>query len=149
MRKFLALEDNDVGAVVFLGGTTKDSTWRDKLIPKLTVSYFNPVVENWTEEHRQIEEQAKNTALIHVYVITPKHVGSYSFVEMCVSALTSSNKKTFIVFLNEDDGVVISEDRQHSHNATIKLLKETTNKETVQFFDNLDTLAEAINRTTF
>ena len=35
---------------VFLGGTCNNSTWRDKLIPSLSINYFNPVVENWTPE---------------------------------------------------------------------------------------------------
>jgi hypothetical protein len=39
-----------MGSTVFLGGTCNNSKWRDILIPKLKVSYFNPVVENWTPE---------------------------------------------------------------------------------------------------
>ena len=38
---------------VFLWGTCNESTWRDKLIPKLeniNFGYFNPVVEDWTPE---------------------------------------------------------------------------------------------------
>ncbi len=31
---------------VFLGGTVSDSKWRDYLIPKLEIEYFNPVVEH-------------------------------------------------------------------------------------------------------
>lgn len=29
----------------FLGGTTNNTNWRDKLIPKLKIDYFNPVVD--------------------------------------------------------------------------------------------------------
>ena len=35
---------------IFLGGTCNGTTWRDELIKGLTVDYFNPVVEDWTEE---------------------------------------------------------------------------------------------------
>ena len=42
---------------VFLGGTCNNSTWRDKLIPLLKIDYFNPVVEDWTEEAQQIENK--------------------------------------------------------------------------------------------
>ena len=35
---------------VFLGGTCAESTWREKLIPLLKINYFNPVVDDWTEE---------------------------------------------------------------------------------------------------
>jgi hypothetical protein len=31
---------------VFLGGTCAETTWRDDLIPKLQIDYFNPVVED-------------------------------------------------------------------------------------------------------
>lgn len=35
---------------VFLGGTCAETTWRDKIIDKLSenIEYFNPVVKNWT-----------------------------------------------------------------------------------------------------
>ena len=47
---------------VFLGGTCAESTWRDYLISKLDkskIQYFNPVVENWTQEcmDREIYER--------------------------------------------------------------------------------------------
>ena len=31
---------------VFLGGTCNESTWRDELIKKLKIDYFNPVVDD-------------------------------------------------------------------------------------------------------
>ena len=33
---------------VFLGGTCNESLWRDKLIKKLEIDYFNPIVKDWT-----------------------------------------------------------------------------------------------------
>ena len=35
---------------VFLCRTCNESTWRDDLIKKLTIDYFNPVVDDWTPE---------------------------------------------------------------------------------------------------
>ena len=35
---------------VFLGGTVADSKWREYIMPKLEIEYFNPVVDDWTEE---------------------------------------------------------------------------------------------------
>ena len=35
---------------IFLGGTCNESTWRDELIPNLTIDYFNPVVKDWTPD---------------------------------------------------------------------------------------------------
>ena len=37
----------------FLGGTCAETTWRNELMPLLDdkgIEYFNPVVEDWTEE---------------------------------------------------------------------------------------------------
>ena len=55
---------------VFLGGTCNGSKWRDNLIELLDkkVQYFNPVVENWTEECRlkEIEERKKASVLLYV-----------------------------------------------------------------------------------
>lgn len=74
---------------VFLGGTCANSTWRDKLIPMLEVSYFNPVVEDWKPED-QLEEirQRANCAYV-LYVISPEMEGVYSIAEV----VDDSNKR--------------------------------------------------------
>ena len=75
---------------VFLGGTCNGSTWRDKLIPMLhtDVPYFNPVVEDWTDECQLIEEQEKwGPCDIHLYVITPDIKGAYSIAELVESVI--------------------------------------------------------------
>lgn len=77
---------------VFLGGTCNGSTWRDKLIPMLhtDVLYFNPVVEDWTEDCQLIEEQEKwGPCDIHLYVITPDMKGVYSIAELVESVMCS------------------------------------------------------------
>ena len=72
---------------VFLGGTCNDSSWRDSLIKDLKIDYFDPVVEDWTEEARLNEEKGKADSSILLYVITPDMRGFYSIAELCVSAL--------------------------------------------------------------
>jgi hypothetical protein len=67
---------------VFLGGTWANTTWRDELIPLLTIDYFNPVVEDWTSECQAIEEQEKASSKLHLYVITSKMQGVYSIAEV-------------------------------------------------------------------
>ena len=77
---------------VFLGGTCNGSTWRDKLIPMLhtDIPYFNPVVEDWTEDCQVIEESEKwGPCNIHLYVITPDMKGTYSIAELVESAICS------------------------------------------------------------
>lgn len=87
---------------VFLGGTCNESTWRDILIPFLEIDYFNPVVDDWTEECYQEELKQRSECDYCLYVITPKMTGSYSIAEV----IDDSNKrpnKTIFCFL-EDDG---------------------------------------------
>lgn len=87
---------------VFLGGTCNDSLWRDALIPKLTINYYNPVVPNWTEAFKQKEIKERLSADYCLYVITSKMKGVYSIAEI----IEDSNKrpeKTVFCF-SEFDG---------------------------------------------
>ena len=102
---------------VFLGGTCNDSTWRDDLIPKLKIDYFNllpkkplplgrgqftPVVDDWNKEAQQEEIKERKNSDYVLYVITPKMSGVYSIAEV----VDDSNKrpeKTLFCVLNIDD----------------------------------------------
>ena len=56
---------------VFLGGTCNESTWRDEIIPLLEeagIDYFNPVVEDWTEDCIEIENIEKMRSVIFIYM---------------------------------------------------------------------------------
>lgn len=95
----------------FLGGTCNNSKWRDELIPLLeehNIPYFNPVVEDWTPECQEIEEDEKNNKCgVHLYVITEEMLGTYSIAEVIHSAHlanmygTSVNKVMFIVLYSK------------------------------------------------
>ena len=71
---------------VFLGGTCNESTWREELIKLLEVSYFNPVVDDWTSacvENENKEKYEKCDVLL--FVITKEMTGVYSIAEMVES----------------------------------------------------------------
>ena len=88
---------------VFLGGTCTGHNWREQIIPKLHCDYFNPLVENWTEECRLIEEKEKKICDCHLYVINGFMTGVYSIAEV----IDDSNKRperTIFLFKVEDDG---------------------------------------------
>ena len=93
---------------VFLGGT-KNSTWRDDLIPMLEaqgIEYFNPIVDDWDEAAQQRELQERESCDICLYCITPKMTGVYSIAEL----IDDSNKrpeKTVLVVLEEDPSMPI------------------------------------------
>lgn len=83
---------------VFLGGTANNSSWRKELIKELKIDYFDPIVENWTEECIAEEERQKwSECNIHLYVFTPEQHGFYSFVE-----LMDSLYKTNTIFAFSD-----------------------------------------------
>ena len=87
---------------VFLGGTCNESTWRERLIGVLKIDYFNPVVEDWTEECMAEEICQRKSCDFVLYVITPKMTGVYSIAEV----VDDSNKrpeKTVFCFLNVDE----------------------------------------------
>ena len=86
---------------VFLGGTCNESIWRDTLISMLSIEYFNPVVEDWTEECYQEELKQREICDYCLYVITPRLTGTYSIAEV----IDDSNKrpgKTIFCFLEHD-----------------------------------------------
>lgn len=86
---------------VFLGGTVADSTWRQELIPLLTIDYFNPVVDDWNEEAYQRELYEREHCEYNLYVITPKLIGYYSIAEIMDDAMKKSDR-TIYAFFNED-----------------------------------------------
>lgn len=86
---------------VFLGGTCNESLWRDKLISMLKIGYFNPVVDDWTEECMMEERKQREICDFCLYVITPLMTGVYSIAEV----IDDSNKRpdrTVFCFLDED-----------------------------------------------
>lgn len=87
---------------VFLGGTCNNSKWRDILIKMLNIEYFNPVVEDWTEECMAEEIRQREICDYVLYVITPRMTGVYSIAEV----VDDSNKrpdKTILCILAEDE----------------------------------------------
>ena len=86
---------------VFLGGTCNESTWRDILIKLLDIDYFNPVVEDWTEECMAEEIKQRKLCDYVLYVLTPLMTGTYAIAE----AVDDSNKrpeKTIFCYLEKD-----------------------------------------------
>jgi len=84
---------------VFLGGTCANSLWRDKLIPMLTIDYFNPVVSNWTPECQLEKLKQREECDFVLYVLT-RIYSTFSIAEV----VDDSNKrpeKTILCIMNE------------------------------------------------
>lgn len=125
---------------VFLGGTCNNSTWREALIPHLQCDYFNPVVEDWTEEAQQLEIEKRQTCDFVLYVLTPKMTGVYSIAEV----VDDSNKrpeKTLFCVLNQDDNNEFTEHQLKSLN----MVKEMILANGARVFDDLIKVSEFLN----
>lgn len=82
---------------VFLGGTCNGSTWRDELIPKLGIEFFNPVVNDWTSECQEEEYRQKELCNIHLYCITSKMSGVFAIAEAIDSVHINNIRTLFHV----------------------------------------------------
>jgi len=125
---------------VFLGGTCNNSTWREKIIDGITIDYFNPIVDNWTEECQKEELKQREICDYLLYVITPKMKGVYSIAEV----VDDSNKKpnrTIFCFLEEDDNDVFDEQQIMSLNAVGKLVERNGSK----YFRSIEDVINYLN----
>jgi len=125
---------------VFLGGTCNDSTWREKLITKLQIEYFNPVVDDWTEDDYQEELKQRKSCDFCLYVITPMMTGTYSIAEV----IDDSNKrpeKTIFAFLEDDDSKKFDKDQIKSLDKVGVMVKDNGGK----YFKSLDEVSVYLN----
>ncbi len=125
---------------VFLGGTCAKTTWRDDLIKLLDINYFNPVVEEWTEEAQELEKQEKTLFCnIHFYCITKEMTGVFSIAEV-VDSVHTPNITTILQVM--PDG--FDEFQIKSLNAVIDLIQSRGG---VAYSDNdINKAAELLNQ---
>jgi hypothetical protein len=131
--------------LVFLGGTN-NSTWRDQIIPKLEIDYFNPIVKDWTPDCKQKEIEVRSYADYLLYVITPAMTGVYSIAEL----VDDSNKrpnKTIFCYLDTDNinGNVLkfTEHQISSLNSVGQMIQSNGAK----WLKNLDEVVNYLNNT--
>ena len=98
--------------LIFLGGTCNGDEWRTEFIhhwkknediKKSKIKLFNPIVEDWTEEDKKREDEAKEKALINLFVITPKMIGTFSIAEAVECVNNFSSKTIFIIYNKHND----------------------------------------------
>lgn len=91
---------------VFLGGTAGESKWREELISMLNISYFDPIVQNWTEADKERELQERKSCNFILYVLTPLMEGVYSVAELVDDSNKQPNKTLFCILKTDRlDGV--------------------------------------------
>lgn len=124
---------------VFLGGTRNGSTWRNDLIRILKIDYFNPVVEDWTEECMEEEQRQKKTCDYCLYVITPKMTGYYSIAEVVDDSNKRPEKTSFCVL--KEDYCRFTLRQEESLNAVGSMVEENG----VTVFYSLEDVANYLN----
>lgn len=106
---------------VFLGGTCAHSDWRNELMPILdsyNITYFNPVVPDWTSACQVIEDWHKEHDDFNLFVITSEMKGVFSIAE--VVDLSNKKPSTTILCVLRDG---FTKGQLMSLDATIKLVK--------------------------
>jgi len=126
---------------VFLGGTWNGSSWRNTIIPMLTIDYFNPVVENWTEECMAEEIKQREECDYGLYVITPKMTGVFSIAEVTADACRKPGK-TILVVLHGDGRSQFSTHQLRSLESVQKLVSSMG----ATVLPTLEAAAEWMNR---
>ena len=127
---------------VFLGGTCNDSHWRDEFVKhiKSNLTWFNPVVKDWNENAKQIEDEQKKHSRYKFYCLTPKQIGFYSIAEITEDAIVNS-KETILCILNEDGDVKWTPGQKKSIDAIEFLIR----KYGVSIFYNLTDAAKYLD----
>jgi len=126
---------------VFLGGTCGESDWREKLIPMLDISYFNPIVDNWNEAAQKREIKEREDCDFCLYVLTPDMEGVYSIAEV----VDDSNKrpeKTVLCILPKSKDKTFTPNQEKSLDRVCKMVEENGAK----VFPTLKKVAEYLNK---
>ncbi|WP_101773446.1 nucleoside 2-deoxyribosyltransferase domain-containing protein [Peptostreptococcus faecalis] len=121
---------------VFLGGTCNNSTWRDDLMPMLTINYFNPVVGDWTEECMEEEREQREICDFCLYVITPEMTGVYSIAEVIDDSNKKPEKTIFCLLGNTGNGWTKGKYR------SLNQVGEMVNRNGGRYFKSLEEVAE-------
>ncbi len=103
-------EDAQVFLMGTIGGAWSDPNrdcWREHVIQpeldELGVTYYNPVVEDWSEENAREEAEAIKNAETIVMVITANHSSIGSLAESGWAILSAiERKQTVIVYIAKD-----------------------------------------------
>ena len=128
---------------VFLGGTCNESKWRDELIPMLKIDYFNPVVDDWTEEYYQEELRQREICDYCLYVITPRMTGVYSIAEVVDDSNKRPNKTILCVLRKDiDSELFFNKTQMKSLDKVGQMVKMNGGK----YFKSLEEVAAYLNQ---
>jgi hypothetical protein len=126
---------------VFLGGTCNNSLWRNEVIKDLTISFYNPMQEEWTPAMMEEELKQRAESDFCLYVLTPKMEGFFSVAEI-IDDSNKRPKKTIFCFLDEDDGKTFSAVQVKSLTQVAKMVKDNG----AMYFEKLSDVVNYLNQ---
>lgn len=129
---------------VFLGGTCANSTWREDLIERLRIDYFNPVVADWTPECQAEELRQRETCDFVLYVITPRMEGVYSIAEVVDDANRRPEKTVFCV-LDSDPTDAVNYEFTKAQRKSLKAVEDLVRSRGARVCGNLGEVAAFLN----
>ena len=121
---------------VFLGGTCNNSTWREDLISKLKIDFFNPVVEDWTIECMEEELKQRKQCDICLYTISSEMKGVYSIAEVIDDSNKRPEKTVFCLLSSGFDD---------SQLKSLGAVRDMVERNGGKSFEDLDRLADYLN----
>ena len=125
---------------VFLGGTVNNSKWRDYMMPRLEIEYFNPVVEEWNDEAYQKELDERINCDYCLYILTPKMTGFYSLAEVADDSYKRPDRTIFCFVHKDEEDVFTSREVKIMENIGKKVEENGG-----LCFDTIDNVIEYLN----
>jgi len=125
---------------VFLGGTVNNSKWRDYVISKLSVDYFNPVVDEWTTEAQEQEIFEREHCDYCLYVITPRMTGYYAIAEIIDDSFKRPDR-TIFCYLKVDDEYKFNEQQIKE----LEDIRKIVEKNGGLYINNIDEVVRFLN----
>ena len=132
---------------VFLGGSCNPTTWRkDTVIPYLEkerITYYNPQVDDWYPELIQMEESAKKSSYLKLYLFDSQTRALASLVETAFMASIGWRIVVVLHYLSESNeveiaGETVTKQEVKDLNRGRSLLCDILEKLGIPVFDNLD-----------
>ncbi len=125
---------------VFLGGTTDGSTWRDEIIPKLKIAYFNPAIANLDAEAFENIIRERENCEFCLYVITPRMKG-FLLISEVVDDSNRRPERTLFYFMDRDGDCAFNRHQVKSLNAVGRMVESNGAK----WFKSFDELVTFLN----
>ncbi len=125
---------------VYLSGVENGSKWRENLIPKLKIEYYNPLSVPITEETITAMQNERNAADFLLYVVTPKMNDMFIISELTDESNKRPNKLIFC-FLSNDEEAEFNKHQIKSLNATGKMVRANG----AIWFETMEEVVEFLN----